>query len=94
VKLDRQTVHRDNIGLGLQQAPGSSVHAKLRAESFETISTQSRQTTACTIPKCTNPSWRKETIGNTRIEGTTVRQKSQAVHPAGMRQVFIPWQSG
>jgi hypothetical protein len=40
---------------GLHQAPGSSVHAKLHAKSFETISTQSRQTAACTIPKCTNP---------------------------------------
>jgi hypothetical protein len=40
VQLDRQTVHWDNIGLGLQQAPGSSVHAKLCAESFETVSTQ------------------------------------------------------
>ncbi len=51
MRLDRQTVCWDNIGLGLQQVPGSSVYAKLYAESFETISTQSRQTTACTIPK-------------------------------------------
>jgi hypothetical protein len=73
--------------------PGSSVHAKLYAESFETIPTQSRQTTVCTIPKCTNPIWHKETICNTRIEGATVRGQSQAVHPTGMRQVFTPWQS-
>jgi hypothetical protein len=33
-------VHRDNIGLGLQQAPGPSIDAKLHAKSFETISTQ------------------------------------------------------
>ncbi len=57
VRLDRQMIHWDNIGLGLQQVPGPSVHAKLCAESFETISTQSRQTTACTIPKCTDPIW-------------------------------------
>jgi hypothetical protein len=94
MRLDRQTVHWDSIGLGLQQAPGSPVHAKLHAESFETISTKSRQTAACTIPKCTNPIWRKETIHNTRIRGATVRQQSQAVHPLGMQQVFIPWQSG
>ncbi len=31
-------------------------------KSFETISTQSGQTTACTIPNCTNPIWCKETI--------------------------------
>ncbi len=93
VQLDRQMVHRDNIGLGLQQVTGSSVHAKLHAESFEIISTQSRQTTACTIPKCPNPICRKETICNTRIKGATVRRQSQVVHPTGMRQVFIPWQS-
>jgi hypothetical protein len=82
-----------NIGLGLQQIPGSSIHAKLRAESFETISTQSRQTTACTISECTDSIWCKETICNTRIKGTTVRQQSQAVHPTGMWQVFFPQQS-
>jgi hypothetical protein len=73
MQLDRQTIHRDNIGLGLQQAPRPSTHAKLRAKSFETISTQSRQTTACAIPKYTNTIWRKETIGNTRIKDTTIR---------------------
>jgi hypothetical protein len=36
--LERQIIHQDNIGLGLQQVPDSSVHAKLCAESFETIS--------------------------------------------------------
>jgi hypothetical protein len=34
-----------------------------------------------------------DTIRNTRIEGATIRQQSQAVHPTGMRQVFISWQS-
>jgi hypothetical protein len=82
-------IHWDNIGLGLGQAPCPSFHAKLGAKSFETISTQSRQTTACAIPKCTNTIWRKETIRNTRIKGATIRQQSQAVHPTGMRQVFI-----
>jgi hypothetical protein len=89
--LDRQTIHQDNIGLGLQIALYPSIHAKLRAKSFETISTQSRQTTACAIPKRTNTIWRKETIHNTRTEGTTIRQQSQAVHPTGMQQVLIPW---
>ncbi len=89
MQLDRQTVHWANIGLGLQQAPHPSVHAKLRAESFETILTQSRQTTACTIPKCTNPIWRKETIQNTRIKGATVRWQSQAVHPTGVCGKFL-----
>ena len=74
--LDGQMVYRDNIGLGLQQTPGSSIHAKLHAESFETIPTQSRQATACTISKCTNPIWCKETIHNTRIEGATGRWQS------------------
>jgi hypothetical protein len=54
--------------LGLQQAPGSSIHAKLHAESFETVSTQSKQKTACPIPKCTDTIWHKETIRNTRIK--------------------------
>jgi hypothetical protein len=85
MQLDRQTIHWDNIGLGLQQLPGSSVRAKTRVD-FETISRQSRQTTACTIPKCTNPIWSKETI---RIEGTTVRQQSQALYPTGMRQFLF-----
>ena len=92
MQLDRQIIHWDNIGLGLQQAPCPSIHAKLRAKSFETISTQSKQTTACAIPKCTNTIWRKETIRNTRIKGATIRQQSQALHPTGMWQVLIPWQ--
>ncbi len=75
--MDRETVHLDNIGLGLQQAPGPSINAKLSAKSFETISTQSRQTTACAIPKCTNRIWRKETIRNTRINGTIIRHKAK-----------------
>ncbi len=79
MRLDRKMVHQDNIGLGLQQAPGPSINAKLRAKSFETISTQSRQTTACAIPKGTNTIWRKETIHNTRIKGTIIRQQSQVV---------------
>ncbi len=94
MRLDRQRVHRDNIGLGLQKVPGSSINAKLCAESLETILTQSGQTTACTISKCINPMWHKETICNTRFEGATIRWQSQAVHPTGMWQVFIPWQSG
>ncbi len=91
MRLDRQTIHWDNIGLGLQQAPCPSIHAKLRAKSSETISTQSRQTTACAIPKYTNTIWRKGTICNTSIRGTTIRGLSQAVHPTGMWQVAIPW---
>ncbi len=39
MRLDRHTIHWDNIGLGLQQMPGSSVHVKLHAESFGTIPT-------------------------------------------------------
>jgi hypothetical protein len=35
----------------------------------------------------------QEAIHNARIDGTTVRQQSQAVHPTGMRQVFISQQS-
>ncbi len=91
MQLDRQTIHQDNIGLGLQQVPCPSIHAKLHAQSFETISTQSRQTPACTIPKYTNTIWRKETICNTRIGDATIRQQSQEVHSTGMREVLIPW---
>jgi hypothetical protein len=53
MQSDRQTIHLNNIGLGLQQAPRPSIHTKLCAKSFETISTQSGQTTSCAIPKCT-----------------------------------------
>jgi hypothetical protein len=91
VQSDRKTVHWDNICLGLQQAPGPSINAKLRAKSFEITSAQSRQTTACAIPKCTNTLQRKETIHNTKIKGTIIRQQCQEVHPTGMRQVLIPW---
>jgi hypothetical protein len=83
MQFNRQMVHQDNIGLGLQQAPRPSIHAKLRTKSFETISTQSRQTTACTIPKYTNTIWRKETMCNTRIGGATIRRQSQTFHPTG-----------
>jgi hypothetical protein len=84
MQLDRQTIHQDNIGLGLQQAPHPSIHAKLCAKSFETISTQSRQNTAWAIPKYTNTIWHKETIRNTRIGGATIRRQSQTFHPTGM----------
>jgi hypothetical protein len=40
----------------------SIIHAELHAKSFETISKQSRQTTACAISKCTNTIWRNKTI--------------------------------
>jgi hypothetical protein len=83
-------IRQNNIELGLGQAPCPSIHAKLRAKSSEKILTQSGQTTACTIPKCTNTIWRKEIIRNTRIEGATIRQQSQ-IHPTGMRQGLIPW---
>ncbi len=91
--LDRQTVYQDNIGLGLQQMPGSPFNAKLCAESFKTIPKQNRQTTVRTISECTNSIWCHETKCNARIKGTTVRWQSQAIHPTGMRQVFIPRQS-
>jgi hypothetical protein len=62
--------------LGLQQTPGSPNNAKLCAESFKAIPTQSKQTTACTISECTNPIWFKETICNARIEGTPLDDKA------------------
>ncbi len=77
MRLDRHTIHRDNIGLGLQKTPGLLINAKLRAESFKTIPTQCRQTTACTISECTNPKWCQETIHNARIESTSIRQKNK-----------------
>ncbi len=90
MQLDRQRIHQDNIGLGLQQVPHPSIHAKLCAKKIETISTQSRQTTACAIPKYTNTIWCKETKCNTRIGGATIKQQSQTIHSTGMRQVPIP----
>jgi hypothetical protein len=37
MRLDRNTIHRDNIELGLQKTPGAFVNAKLCEESIKTI---------------------------------------------------------
>jgi hypothetical protein len=39
LRLDWNTIHRDHIGLGLQQTTSAFVNAKLRKESLETIPT-------------------------------------------------------
>jgi hypothetical protein len=54
MRLDRNTIHRDNIGLGLQKTPDAFVNAKLREESIKTIPPHSRQTTALSLSKRTN----------------------------------------
>ncbi len=70
LQLDREAIHWDHIGLGLQQTTGAFVHAKLREESLETIPTHRRQTTALTVPKRTHSIRRQETIRNTGIDCT------------------------
>jgi hypothetical protein len=73
--------------------PGTLVNAKLREESSKTISTHCQQMTICTIPERPDPVRHKETIGNTRIKSTFVRQQGQTIHPTGMQKISIPWQS-
>ena len=47
MQLDRNRIHRDHIGLGLQQTTSAFINAKLREESLATIPTHRWQTTAC-----------------------------------------------
>jgi hypothetical protein len=47
-------IHRDHIGLGLQQMTSALVNAKLHEESLETMPTHRRQTTAFTLSERTN----------------------------------------
>jgi hypothetical protein len=93
MRLDRNTIHWDNTGLGLQQTTGALVNATLREESIETFPAHSWKTTACTVSKRPNSIWRQETIRNTKIDNTFGRQQSQTVHTPGMRKMLIPWQS-
>jgi hypothetical protein len=93
MRLDRNTIYQDNIGLGIQKTPGAFVNAKVREESINTIPPHSRQTTALTLSKHTNSIWRQEAMHNARIERTFARQQGQTIHSTGMRQILIPWQS-
>ena len=45
LRLDRNTIHRDHIGLGLQKTTSAFVNAKLHEESLETSPTHCRQNT-------------------------------------------------
>jgi hypothetical protein len=67
----------DDIGLGLQQTPGSSIHAKLRAESFEIIPTQSRQTTSRTISECTIQYGTKKQYPTLELKAPLLDKKAQ-----------------
>jgi hypothetical protein len=93
MQLERNTIHWDNIGLGLQQIAGAFVNAKLREESIKTIPPHSRQTTALTLSKRTNSIWRQEAMCNAGIKRTFARQQGQMIHSIGMGQILIPWQS-
>ncbi len=93
MRLDRNTIHWDYIGLGLQKTPSAFVNAKLREDSIKTIPPHSRQTTALTLSKRINLIWCQEAIRNAGIERTFARQQSQRIHSTGMRQILIPWQS-
>jgi hypothetical protein len=93
LRLDRNTIHRDIIGLGLQKSPGAFVNAKLHEESIKTIPPHSRQTTALTLSKRTNLIWHQEATRNAGIEHTFARQQGRTIHSTGMQQILIPWQS-
>ncbi len=85
LRLDRNTIHRDNIGLRLQKSTSAFVNAKLCAESLETIPTHRRQTTALTLSERTNSIWRQEAIRNTGIDCTFTIPQSQMLHSTSMR---------
>ena len=93
LRLDRNTIHWDHIGLGLQQTTSAFVNAKLCEESLKTIPTHRWQVTSFSLSERTNSIWRQETIRNTTIDITFGRRQSQTVHTTGMRKIFIPWQS-
>jgi hypothetical protein len=93
MRLDRNTIHWDYIGLGLQKTPGAFVNAKLHEESIKTIPPHSRQTTALTLSKHTNSIWHQEAMCNAGIERTLARRQGQTIHSTGMQQILIPWQS-
>ena len=93
MRVDRNTIHLDNTGLGLHTMPGAFIYAKLCEESIETIPTHSRQNKACIVSEHINSIWHQEKIRNAGIKSTRVRLQGQTVHPTGMWQIFIPWQS-
>jgi len=93
LRLDRNMMHWDHIGLGLQQTTCAFINAKLRAESIETIPTHCWQTTAFTLSECTNSIWRQEAIRNTGIDSTSVRQQGQTLPPTSIREILIPGHS-
>ncbi len=92
MQLDRNTIHRDHIGLGLQKTTGAFVDAKLREESLETIPTHCWQTAALTLSERTNSIWRQEAIRNAGINCTIARQQGQMLHSTSMQQTLILWQ--
>jgi hypothetical protein len=90
MQLDRHTIHRDHIGLGIQATASTPLYAKLCQEGIDTVSTHHQQIAARTIPKCTHTIWSQETICNTKIISTVGWRQNQEVYPAIMRQVPIP----
>ena len=90
LRLDRDTIHWDHIGLGLQKTTSAFINAKLREESLETIPTHRWQTTAFTLSERTNSIWRQEAIRNTGIDCTFARRQGQMLHSTSMRQILIP----
>jgi hypothetical protein len=93
LQLDRNTIHWDHIGLGLQQTTSAFINTKLREEVLATIPSHRWQTTAFTLSKRTNSIWRQEAICNRGIDGTFVRRQGQMLHSTSMRKVLIPGQS-
>ncbi len=93
LRFDRNTIHRDHIGLGLQQTGSAFVNAKLCEESLETIPTHRRQTTVFTLSERTNSIRHQEATRNTGINCTIARRQSQTLHSTSMRKTLIPWQS-
>ncbi len=91
MQLDRNRIHRDHIGLGLQKTPGAFVDAKLCEESLETIPTHCRQTTALTLSERTNSIWCQEAICNAGIDCTFAPNASFNKYAANSYSLAEQW---
>ena len=79
--------------MALQTPSPLFVNAKIRGKSIKTIPTHCQKTLIYTVPVHPNSVWSQKTIRNAGIKSTPFRQQGQTIHPTGMRQIHIPWQS-
>jgi len=79
--MERTTIHRHHLRLGLQAPTSPFIHAWIHQKGSQTIQAQEAQTATSTIPQRHHRIWGKDTICHCAINLTAVKQTRQEIHP-------------